>query len=199
MPDGVASNFQAGDPYPIYLDARPGRHVWDVDGNEYVDFHGGFGVNVVGHAHPKIVEAIDEGHRERHALRGDHREDGGAGRGDLPAVRPRAGAVRQLGHRGDHGRHPGGPRRDRPRPHRQDGGLVPRPPRRGAVLGGARGRRPRPAGQRRDDEGGRLHDAAHVEGRAAVDVARHDRRARSTTPRPSSSLLAEHGERDRRR
>jgi glutamate-1-semialdehyde 2,1-aminomutase len=34
--------------------------VWDVDGNEYVDFHNGFGVMVVGHAHPLIVEAITE-------------------------------------------------------------------------------------------------------------------------------------------
>ena len=58
MPNGVASNFQAGDPYPIYLERGKGSHVWDVDGTEYVDCHGGFGVNVVGHAHPKIVEAI---------------------------------------------------------------------------------------------------------------------------------------------
>jgi glutamate-1-semialdehyde 2,1-aminomutase len=58
LPDGVASNFQAGDPYPIYLERGRGSHVWDVDGTEYVDCHGGFGVNVVGHAHPKIVEAI---------------------------------------------------------------------------------------------------------------------------------------------
>ncbi len=58
MPDGVASNFQAGHPYPIYLKRGKGSRVWDVDGIEYVDFHGGFGVNVVGHAHPKIVEAI---------------------------------------------------------------------------------------------------------------------------------------------
>lgn len=58
LPKGVASNFQAGDPYPVYLDHGRGSKVWDVDGNEYVDFHGGFGVNVVGHAHPKIVEAI---------------------------------------------------------------------------------------------------------------------------------------------
>jgi glutamate-1-semialdehyde 2,1-aminomutase len=58
MPSGVASNFQAGDPYPIYLKKGQGSRVWDVDGTEYVDFHGGFGVNVVGHAHPKIVEAI---------------------------------------------------------------------------------------------------------------------------------------------
>lgn len=58
LPNGVASNFQAGDPYPIYLDHASGSRVWDVDGTEYVDFHGGFGVNVVGHAHPKIAEAI---------------------------------------------------------------------------------------------------------------------------------------------
>jgi glutamate-1-semialdehyde 2,1-aminomutase len=58
MPNGVASNFQAGDPYPVYLQRGSGARVWDVDGAEYLDFHGGFGVNVVGHAHPKIVEAI---------------------------------------------------------------------------------------------------------------------------------------------
>jgi glutamate-1-semialdehyde 2,1-aminomutase len=58
MPNGVASNFQAGHPYPVYLSKGQGSKVWDVDGTEYIDFHGGFGVNVVGHAHPKIVEAI---------------------------------------------------------------------------------------------------------------------------------------------
>jgi glutamate-1-semialdehyde 2,1-aminomutase len=67
MPLGVASNFQANDPYPIYLREGKGSRVWDVDGTEYADFHGGFGVNVVGHAHPKIVEAI-----ERTARRGTH-------------------------------------------------------------------------------------------------------------------------------
>jgi len=34
--------------------------VWDADGNEYVDFHNGFGVMMVGHAHPEIVKAISE-------------------------------------------------------------------------------------------------------------------------------------------
>jgi len=58
LPNGVASNFQANDPYPVYLERGKGSKVWDVDGTEYADFHGGFGVNVVGHAHPKIVEAI---------------------------------------------------------------------------------------------------------------------------------------------
>jgi glutamate-1-semialdehyde 2,1-aminomutase len=60
LPNGVSSNFQANDPYPVYLERGRGSRVWDVDGNEYVDFHGGFGVNVVGHAHPAIVEAIRE-------------------------------------------------------------------------------------------------------------------------------------------
>ena len=67
LPAGVASNFQGGDPYPVYLEAGKGSKVWDVDGTEYIDFHGGFGVIVVGHAHPKIVEAITQA-----AARGTH-------------------------------------------------------------------------------------------------------------------------------
>ncbi|HEX2068607.1 MAG TPA: aspartate aminotransferase family protein, partial [Actinomycetota bacterium] len=55
--------FQANDPYPIYLSRGQGSHVWDVDGAEYVDFHSGFGVNIVGHAHPKIAEAIEQAAR----------------------------------------------------------------------------------------------------------------------------------------
>jgi glutamate-1-semialdehyde 2,1-aminomutase len=60
LPAGVVSNFQAGDPYPIYLKAGKGSSVWDVDGTQYTDFHGGFGVNVVGHANPKIVDALQK-------------------------------------------------------------------------------------------------------------------------------------------
>jgi glutamate-1-semialdehyde 2,1-aminomutase len=64
LPNGVTSNFQVGDPYPVYLEKGKGSSVWDVDGTEYKDFHGGFGVNVVGHAHPKIVEALEKAARE---------------------------------------------------------------------------------------------------------------------------------------
>ena len=63
LPLGVASSFQAGDPYPLYVAKGNGAHVWDVDGNEYLDFHGGFGCNVTGHAHPTIIEAIDRAAR----------------------------------------------------------------------------------------------------------------------------------------
>ncbi len=57
-PGGVPSSFQDSPPYPIFVDRGQGSQVWDADGNQYADFHNGFGVNVVGHAHPAVVEAI---------------------------------------------------------------------------------------------------------------------------------------------
>jgi glutamate-1-semialdehyde 2,1-aminomutase len=67
MPRGVPSSFQAADPRPTYLSHGEGSRVWDVDGNEYVDFHNGFGVMCVGHANPAIVRAVSE-----RAARGSH-------------------------------------------------------------------------------------------------------------------------------
>ncbi len=61
---GVASSYQLRDPWPIYLERGSGPHVWDVDGNEYYDFHNGFGSMVQGHANPAIGKAI----AERYAL-----------------------------------------------------------------------------------------------------------------------------------
>ena len=52
MPKGVPSSFQENDPWPVYIDRGSGAQVWDVDGNEYTDFHNGFGVMCVGHANP---------------------------------------------------------------------------------------------------------------------------------------------------
>src|ERR687895_960324 len=57
---GVASSYQLRDPWPIYLERGDGPRVWDVDGNEYYDFHNGFGSMVQGHAHPAIGAAIGE-------------------------------------------------------------------------------------------------------------------------------------------
>jgi glutamate-1-semialdehyde 2,1-aminomutase len=64
---GVSSSYQVRDPWPIYLDKGHGSKVWDVDGNEYVDFHNGFGSMVQGHSHPAIVEAV-----QRQVARGTH-------------------------------------------------------------------------------------------------------------------------------
>src|SRR4051812_8892002 len=60
MPKGVPSSFQENDPWPVYIERGSGAQVWDVDGNEYVDFHNGFGVMCVGHANPVIAKAIAE-------------------------------------------------------------------------------------------------------------------------------------------
>src|SRR5512132_3759402 len=57
---GVASSYQLRDPWPIYLERGDGPRVWDVDGNEYHDFHNGFGSMVQGHAHPVIGRAVSE-------------------------------------------------------------------------------------------------------------------------------------------
>jgi glutamate-1-semialdehyde 2,1-aminomutase len=63
LPFGVVSSFQKGFPYPVYVKSGKGSHIWDHDGTEYLDFHGGFGAMVVGHAHPRIVDAIAEASR----------------------------------------------------------------------------------------------------------------------------------------
>ncbi len=57
---GVASSYQVRDPWPIYLSHGQGARVWDVDGNEMLDFHNGFGSMVQGHAHPAISHAVTE-------------------------------------------------------------------------------------------------------------------------------------------
>lgn len=43
---------------PIVLDHGEGVKVWDIDGNEYLDFLAGIAVNCLGHNHPKLVKAI---------------------------------------------------------------------------------------------------------------------------------------------
>ena len=54
-PSRGAAVYSAG---PIVLERGQGSHVWDLDGNEYVDFMMSFGALIQGHAHPKIVEVV---------------------------------------------------------------------------------------------------------------------------------------------
>jgi glutamate-1-semialdehyde 2,1-aminomutase len=55
---GVTSSWQITVPQPVWLSHGRGSRVWDVDGNEYVDLHGGYGAALAGHAHPAIAAAI---------------------------------------------------------------------------------------------------------------------------------------------
>jgi glutamate-1-semialdehyde aminotransferase len=46
--------------YPVVGERSEGSRLWDVDGNEYVDFTMGFGVHLFGHRPPFVMEAVDE-------------------------------------------------------------------------------------------------------------------------------------------
>lgn len=60
IPGGVASSWASSRPTPVWVSHGQGAHVWDVDGNKYVDFHAGYGANVIGHAHPAVVVAVQK-------------------------------------------------------------------------------------------------------------------------------------------
>jgi len=45
-------------PGPVFLERGQGSHVWDADGNEYIDFMMSFGALIQGHAHPRVVEVV---------------------------------------------------------------------------------------------------------------------------------------------
>ena len=47
-------------PGPVVIERGRGSHVWDIDGNEYIDFMMSFGATIQGHAHPKIVEVVTQ-------------------------------------------------------------------------------------------------------------------------------------------
>ena len=55
-----ASLMRSLTPPKIMLERGQGCRVWDVDGNEYLDFLAGIAVNSLGHAHPALVEAISD-------------------------------------------------------------------------------------------------------------------------------------------
>jgi glutamate-1-semialdehyde 2,1-aminomutase len=64
---GATSSWQIARPQMIWVSHGEGSKIYDADGGEYVDLHGGYGVGAVGHGHPKVVEAL-----VRRAPRGTH-------------------------------------------------------------------------------------------------------------------------------
>jgi glutamate-1-semialdehyde 2,1-aminomutase len=61
IPGGVDSPVRAfkaiGIP-PTFVDRAKGSKIWDVDGNEYIDYVGSWGPMILGHAHPKVMAAL---------------------------------------------------------------------------------------------------------------------------------------------
>ncbi|MBR6460455.1 MAG: glutamate-1-semialdehyde 2,1-aminomutase [Verrucomicrobia bacterium] len=63
LPGGVNSPvraFRAVGGNPFFVNKAKGSRIWDVDGNEYVDYVGTWGPAIHGHAHPRIVQAVQE-------------------------------------------------------------------------------------------------------------------------------------------
>ena len=57
---GATSSWQIAEPQAVWMSHGKGSKIYDVDGCEYSDFHGGYGVSVAGHAHPAVVAAVSE-------------------------------------------------------------------------------------------------------------------------------------------
>src|SRR5438067_2687630 len=63
IPGGVNSPvraFRAVGGQPFFVNKAKGSRVWDVDGNEYVDYVCTWGPAILGHAHPKIIKAVQQ-------------------------------------------------------------------------------------------------------------------------------------------
>ena len=61
IPGGVNSpvrSFRAVQGTPPFIARGQGARVWDVDGNEYIDYLGSWGPLALGHAHPAVVDAV---------------------------------------------------------------------------------------------------------------------------------------------
>src|SRR5438477_2069676 len=63
IPGGVNSPvraFRAVGGQPFFVNKAKGSRIWDVDGNEYIDYVGTWGPAILGHAHPKIIKAVQQ-------------------------------------------------------------------------------------------------------------------------------------------
>ncbi len=62
LPGGVNSPvraFSGVDASPLFIKSASGSKIYDIDGNEYIDYVGSWGPMILGHAHPKVLKAIE--------------------------------------------------------------------------------------------------------------------------------------------
>ena len=60
MPGGADSNFRSWGEDTIYIDRGRGSHIWDLDGNEYIDLRMGYGPVILGHADQRVDDHVNE-------------------------------------------------------------------------------------------------------------------------------------------
>jgi glutamate-1-semialdehyde 2,1-aminomutase len=67
IPGGVNSPvraFRGVGGTPFFAQRAKGSRLWDVDGNEYIDYVGSWGPMILGHAHPKVIQAVVDAARD---------------------------------------------------------------------------------------------------------------------------------------
>ena len=77
LPGGVNSPvraFGAVKKTPFFVEKAQGAYIYDVDGNEYIDYVCSWGPLILGHAHPKVVEAVKKSLRKRAYIWGSDRK-----------------------------------------------------------------------------------------------------------------------------
>jgi glutamate-1-semialdehyde 2,1-aminomutase len=75
-PGGVHSNFRLGQkPFPLFFERAEGSKLYDVDGNEYMDYALGMGPVILGHANPEVNCAVQASLSQGQLYAGQHREE----------------------------------------------------------------------------------------------------------------------------
>jgi len=71
IPGGVNSPvraFGAVGGYPPFIKKAKGARIYDADGNEYIDYVGSWGPMILGHSHPRVLEAVSKNNGGRFEL-----------------------------------------------------------------------------------------------------------------------------------
>ena len=59
-PGGIHSNVRWRKPHPFYYQKAKGSRIWDVDGNEFIDFLGNYGALILGHGDEDVIAAVEK-------------------------------------------------------------------------------------------------------------------------------------------
>ena len=147
IPGGLVSLNRKVEPEIAFVRGK-GAHVWDADGNRYLDYHAAFAPYLLGHADPEVEAAVRQSLDDGWTLMGSGTTpwEGQGGRAVPPLradARPRADHDIRL--RGDLSRPAPRPGLHRPRPHRRHAGRLQRLARRGRLQRHDAARTDRPA------------------------------------------------------
>lgn len=73
LASGVSSQFRLyNQPHPMFYARAKGSRIWDVDGNEFIDFTLSQGPMLVGHSNPKVLKAVAQASKEAQLVAGQH-------------------------------------------------------------------------------------------------------------------------------